>query len=167
MNSYQNDVMPTNEWFEKIKAHVDFKGKSVVDYGCAEGIMSKLAKEAGAKYVCAIDNQEHYQPSEGVIFLKADIDERIVYGEIKIFSMIIHWIDKDETLKHIQDCEKAIIIFREKNPGYQIPINGKWFPTLDELDETLDGFRRVHSELLMVQDNDKRITLAIYEKDLH
>lgn len=154
--------MPTNEWFEKIAKHVDFKGKSVIDYGCAEGIMCKHAKQAGATYVLGIDNQQHFQPHEGVVFANEEIGVKQA-ADIKMFSMIIHWIGKDEFIKHA-DSSEVVVIFREPNPGYQIPINGKWFPTLQELSVALNGYSLIHNELLLEQDNNKRVTLAIYDR---
>lgn len=164
--NYQNGVMPTDEWFEKIKAHVDFVSKVVIDFGAAEGIMSNLAVKAGAIWVKAVDNQVHFLPSPKVAFINMNIenfgyDKRVDVG---IFSMIIHWVGKKELLRQAKNIDTLAIIFREKNPGYQIPINGKWFPTLKELTATLKGFKLKHSEVLMEQDNNKRIILAIYDK---
>lgn len=163
---YQNGVMPTNKWFEKIKAHVDFKEKKVIDIGCAEGIMSKLAKEAGASNVEAIDiKEEHFQPSGEVHFIHGKIEDNLwLSGDVAILSMIIHWIGKEETLRQIQYQDTVVIIFREPNEGYQVPQNGVWFPTLKELSKTFKGFKLKHTEKLMEQDNGKTIRLAIYEK---
>lgn len=163
--NYQNGVMPTNEWFEKIKAHVDFKGKCVVDFGAAEGIMSQLAVESGAIWVKAVDNQFHFIPSPKVAFINVNI-ENFSYDkkvDVGIFSMIIHWIDRKELLRQAKNIDTLAIIFREPNEGYQIPQNGKWFPTLEELNKTLNGFNLKHTEELMEQDNGKTIRLAIYD----
>lgn len=162
--NYQNGVMPTNEWFEKIKNHLDFKGKTVVDYGCAEGMMCILSKQAGASRIIGIDNQGNFYPHKYIDFRKEDIGKKYD-SDIKIFSMIIHWIGKEEFLKQI-DSQEAVVIFREKNEGYNHPANGVWFPTLDELSDTLKGFKLKHDEVLMEQDNHKRIILAIYEKNI-
>src|SRR3990167_4201984 len=135
--NYQNGVMPTNEWFEKIKAHVDFKDKSVVDYGCAEGIMSILAKDSGSFKVIGIDNKT-YPYYEGVDFRQEVIGKQYK-ADIKIFSMIIHWIGKEETQKQA-DSKTVIYIFREANSGYNYPTNGCWFPIREELDKFMKGF---------------------------
>lgn len=163
---YQNGVMPTNEWFSKVQQYVDFKGKTVVDIGCAEGVMAKLAKQAGASNVQAIDNQEeHFEPSDGVEFTHGKIENHLwLSGDIMILSMIIHWIGEKETLRQIENQNTLVIIFREKNHNYEIPTNGVWFPTLEELTNTLKGFKLKHHELLMVQNEDQNIILAIYVK---
>ena len=165
---YQDGVMPTTEWFEKIKAYVIFKYKTVVDFGCAEGIMCKLAKEAGAYNVIGVDEQEHFIPSEGVQFMHKKITEVEFrnYG-IGIFSMIIHWIGKEEFIKHANNGKHIIVIFREKNDGYQIPTNGVWFPTQEELDKNLPLFNKVHDDCIFEQDSGKKIRLAIYERKKH
>ncbi len=169
---HEQGVFPTLEWFEKIKAHVDFKDRSVADFGCAQGMMSILAKRNGAAKVVGVDNQ-----GENINFariLAKDLDIDFIYGniednrsdhyDIKILSMIIHWIGFMETLRQSRYTNKLIIIFREANEAYDHPDNGKWFPTLEQLDDTFRGFSRKHSEVLMEQDNHKKIVLAIYDR---
>ncbi len=158
--------MPTDEWFEKIKAHVDFKDKFVIDYGCAEGIMCYLAREDGANHVIGVDNQGNYDASlSGIQFIHDYIEE---YGteinDIGIFSMIIHWVGDKEFRRLAVHSNEVVVVFREPNEGYQVPINGKWFPTEEELDQTMSGFTKIHSEELMEQDNGKKIRLCIYDR---
>lgn len=158
--------MPTDEWFSKILKYVDFKGKSVIDYGCAEGRMCRLAKDAGARWVTGIDSEASFELAMDIDFELENIkDYKPEKHDMGIFSMIIHWIGKEETVRQLPALNTAIIIFREPNEGYQIPQNGKWFPTLKELDKTLSGFSRKHTEVLHTQDNNKTIRLAIYEKN--
>jgi len=170
---YQNGVMPTDEWFEKIKAHVDFKGKTVFDYGCAEGIMCKLASEAGAKRVTGIDNQfdkvdkarELTKNCEGVDILGCSIRQVIplkLGHYIPIFSMIIHWIGKEEFIRLSYNAETIIVVYRTPSSGYE-QQNGIWFPTQEELDELI-GVKPIHTEHLLNQGEDKNIVLSIYDK---
>ncbi len=173
--NYQNGVMPTNEWFEKIKAHVDFKGKNVIDFGCAEGVMSFLALKEGANSVIAIDNQP--EMIEQVKFLTRDFDniridlkdlDEASFGieetDIGIFSMIIHWIGNEFLVMETMRMSKVVIIFRLANDGYAIPTNGIWFPTEEGLDNVMVDFTKIHSEELMEQDNGKKIRLCIYDR---
>lgn len=175
--AYQNGVMPTNEWFNEIKEHVKFNGKTVLDVGCAEGVMCLLSLKEGAKSVNGIDEQmEMIERAEklteeysNVLFIHGKTKDKIMVGnaDIGIFSMIIHWIGMEEFLRLTKCFKTIVVIFRERNPGYQIPINGKWFPTLQELHSLMKekGFRRNYSEVIMVQDSEKRISLAIYDKE--
>lgn len=160
--NYQNGVMPTNEWFKIINTHVDFNRKSVVDYGCAEGVMCELAKDAGASKVVGIDNKPIASTRTDIDFIQENIHGKY-NADIKIFSMIIHWIGKDEALRQT-DSEELVFIYREPNAGYNIPTHGSWFPTLNELRNLFKGYRLVHEEALMEQDNNKKISIAIFRK---
>ena len=157
--TYQNGVMPTDKWFEKVKIHVSFDGKSVVDYGCAEGEMCRLSKEAGAIKVTGIDH-EHDPKHQGINFVNEKIG-KLYNADIKIFSMIIHWIGKEEFLRHL-DAKQIIVIYRTPSSGY-IEQNGIFFPTQEELDKLI-GVKPIYTELLMNQGEDKNIVLAIYDK---
>ena len=168
-------VMPTVDWFERIKANVNFKDKTVVDVGSCEGVFSYLIKKEGAKVVMAVEEQED-RMAEAISLFKAT-DTPVVCENVKIqqiefkepwdiffLSMIIHWIGEEEVKKLLPHCNEVVIIFREKNHNYEIPTNGVWFPTVEELDKSMVGFKRKHSELLMTQNEDQNIILAIYVK---
>ena len=72
--------------------------------------------------------------------------------DIIMCNMILHWLDSAEAeFRRIADAtkESLVIIFRETNKHYQIPVNGKWFPTITELDVLAQscGFRSLGSLL--------------------
>lgn len=167
---YQIDTFPTVEWFNEFG--VDWNQKRVVDYGCAEGVMSHLAKEAGASRVLGIDKDikrilqaRHDYP--GIQFVNTHIEPGDRH-DIGIFSMIIHWLDGQEQFRYLlkQLTETAIIVYRKQNDGYRIPENGNWFPTSEELDFFLSSccYDLVKHKLLMTQDNGKEIELRVYRK---
>lgn len=154
--------MPTDEWFKKIQAHIDFKGKSVIDYGCAEGRMCELAKDADANRVVGIDEHPVASTRKDIEFIQQKINGRHDHFDIKIFSMIIHWIGKEEFINQLKYSKTIVVIYRTPSSGY-IEQNGIFFPTQEELDKIV-GVKPIHTELLMNQGEDKDIVLAIYDK---
>jgi len=166
---------PTDKWFEKIASYVDFLNKKVIDYGCSTGMLSILAAYDGAT-VLGIDNEKKH--IEKAIKLSNEWGGHAYFAhkeikdmeyptnhDISLFSMIAHWIGKEEVERIIKHTESVLIfIYRPKNDHYQIPENGTWFPTQEELDKVCKDFEKIHTEVLQVQDNDKKIVLAIYEK---
>lgn len=153
--------MPTDEWFKKIQAHIDFNGKSVIDYGCAEGRMCELAKDAGASRVVGIDEHPVASTRKDIEFILQRIEGKHGF-DIKIFSMIIHWIGKEEFINQLNYSKEIVVIYRTPSSGY-IEQNGIFFPTQEELDK-LVGVKPIHTEHLMNQGEDKDIVLAIYDK---
>lgn len=171
-------TFPTLDWFDKIKKHISFKGKIVLDVGSCDGMYSILAFQEGAKEVVGIEQEkEHANDSAQLAniwkvpfsVLNMPVEEVTLtkHFDIVLFPMIIHWIGPFETRKlESWATDYVVFIFREANEGYDKPENGKWFPALKDLDVAFNGLSRVHSEVLMTQDNGKKITLAIYEKVL-
>lgn len=169
---------PTLEWFNKIKARVDFQDKIVVDLGCAEGMFCVLARQAGARMVTGIDSSEariktakqlnsQWGYMNEIIWKNVEDYKYPKMYDITIASMILHWLKNPQIeLKRIKakTKEKFVIIHRTHNPAYQVPENGLWFPTNEALDIEMDGWHNIHKELLLVQDNQKEVWLNIYEK---
>lgn len=169
----EKGVFPTLDWFKAIKPHVDFKDKYVIDFGCCDGVLSILSKKEGAEKVSGIEHEQeklthasHLAKGLDITWVLEDI-KKLPTGkfDIGIFSMIIHWIGKGEVKRWIPFADTFIYIYRQANVFYDHPDNGYWFPTQEELDIFMKGFSRKHSELLMEQDNNKKIVLAIYEKN--
>lgn len=187
MTQYQTLLLPddivkpgafnTLEWFSHITKKVDFKDKDVVDYGCAEGVMSLLAKKSGARKVTGIDKDAERIQQAVDLAIKHKLDfsfynqslcEQKIHADIGIFSLIIHWLDDPQKdlrglLRRID--ETAVILFREKNSGYQ-KQNGNWFPTLEELDTYMKScsFTCSYTKLLQTQDNGKNIYLKVFKR---
>lgn len=169
-------AMPTLEWFDKIKQYVDFKDKTVLDLGCAEGMFSVLARQEGAKMATGIDSDKNRIKVAQDLSAEWGYDNKFHTATIQDFeyphgydiviaSLILHWLpnihnelDRIETITG----QNFITINRTPNPHYKIPENGMWFPTNEELDATL-GFKSKHRERLLVQDNGKEVWLNIYE----
>lgn len=167
-------AFPTEEWWNALRRGIDGPLGSVLDVGCAEGVMSVLALDAGAEYVCGLDiNSERIAlATAAAAGRNADFwvqrSDRLEHGDFRtvILSMIAHWIGKEETARLAKLAERNVaVIFRETNEHYAIPENGTWFPTLEELDATIGGIR-THEEHLMTQDNGKRIVAATYRTDM-
>lgn len=170
----------TPSFFDKIKKVVDFSNKTVVDYGGSDGMLGLLASLSGATTIDYVDSSieatktakdlfSRYQKKANFFNYKVEDFYPVREFDISIFSMILHWIEKPvEELARLLSIakDKVIVIYREKAEGYTVPENGRWFPDQEEMDlvVTRNGFRKIHSELLQVQDNDKKITLSIYER---
>lgn len=163
-------VMPTSEWFAALRRGIDGPLGDVLDVGCAEGVMCRLALEAGANSALGIDsNPERIAvasngPGE---FMIADA---LGFGPARyrtvIMSQIIHWLGASHSLRFFMAATRNLaIVFRLANDHYAIPENGVWFPTLTELDAMVGGVRTSETHL-MTQDNGKEIWAATYRTDL-
>lgn len=170
-------VFDTPYWYDRMRSHVEVKDKALLDVGCNLGMFGIRALQDGASFVEGIDHDT------GVITEAMEIARGYALGgsslrhvsvemykpkrdfDIILFSMIIHWIGKVQFLRLVGYAkDTVVVIFRSKNDGYSIPANGKWFPTLDSLSQWLHGFKLKHNEVLLEQDNNKKIILAVYEK---
>lgn len=174
-------VFPTDEWFEPIADRIPLVGTRVLDIGCAEGMMAILAMNAGAKSAVAVDNdpvrlataatnRDAWHLQRNLELVEADAEHYEPSGpfDVIIMSMLLHWFEDPPAaaLKYAKRSRKYfVVIFREANDGYQ-PGAGNWFPTVVELDYLLSDCTRVMLEPLAVQDNGKRILLAIYRTDM-
>lgn len=86
--------------------HIDFKGKSVFDYGCGTGILAILAKQLGALETVAIDidpkSTENTEKNaiangvEGIEILTGDLE---VVDDNKTFDIILANINRNVILK--------------------------------------------------------------------
>ena len=166
--------MPTPEWFAALLRGVDGPLGAILDVGSAEGVMSVLAREAGADSVLGIGLHDDrmaaaLEATKGDPAIEIREQEaRDFTGSFRtvVFSMMAHWLGPDETARYARMATRNfLIVFREANDHYAIPDNGTWFPTFEELDAVVGGVR-THEELLMTQDNDKRTWAAVYRTDL-
>ena len=172
-------VFPTLTWFKIIRSRISFEGQSVMDVGACDGMYSILAKREGAKEVMAVEPEK--EKIEAMRYLSEKWDEPLTildteiknvrinrHFDILLLPMIIHWIGIPETRRLVSWVQKYVVfIYREANEGYNEPENGVWFPTQKELDKTFKNrLDRIYNEVLMTQDNGKKITLAIYEKNI-
>ena len=174
-------VFPTLEWFDYINEVVPFVGNSVLDVGCAEGMMSLLAARAGARFVTGIDRSEEKTDSarqlqnawhfSNVRFIHCNADEFLCNDDnfdIVIASMILHWLDGySGALRKLADRANKylVVIFRERNSHY-LSEHGRWFPSLTEVSDALGDCALIRSEHIATQDHGKRILLAIYRTDV-
>lgn len=174
-------VFNTPEWFKIINEHVNFKGRSVADFGCAEGVLSLLALKNGAASACLVDHDpnrcraaqdlmaEHYAKNYMVACAPAEsfTEEDAPKSDIVILSMIIHWLEnpaQETALLANKARRHAVIIYRAPNRAYATE-HGHWFPSQRVLDALLAGFNRIHRQVLETQDNGKEIILAIYQRE--
>lgn len=82
-----------------------------------------------------------------------------------IFSMMAHWLGERETARFARLATRNFaVIFRTANDHYA-DSNGHWFPTLEEMDETVGGVRTSET-LLLTQDHGKEVWAATYRTDL-
>ncbi len=163
-------AFPTAEWFAALMEGVDGPLGGVLDVGCAEGVMSRLARDAGAWPVVGIDHNAEriaaageYDGCEFFVMDTADLSS----GTFRtvILSMVAHWLGRDETARLARMAERnVLVVFRYANDHYA-SSNGTWFPRLDELDAIMAG-PRTSERMLMTQDSGKEVWAATYRTDL-
>jgi hypothetical protein len=166
-------TMDTAAWFAALRAGIDGPLGTVLDVGCAEGVMCVLAAQDGADAVLGIGLHPDslaaaraatapYGPSRYVSSRPSCTQgsHRTV-----IFSMMAHWLGEKETARFARLATRNFaVIFRTANDHYA-DSNGTWFPTLEEMDETVGGVRTSET-LLLTQDNGKEVWAATYRTDL-
>lgn len=166
----------TLDWFSLILDYIDFYGHSVIDWGCAEGVMTELAIENGASSAVGVDMDSVRlradEPRAEYIHMRIEdfLQSSAHSGskDISILSMIIHWLEDHDTLREIlwRTHKSAVIIYREAHPGYKKPDNGYWFPDYCELQRFMDscGFRMKAHRFVQRHDGDKVIRLGIFDR---
>ena len=162
----------TPRWFRALRDGIDGPLGSVLDVGCAEGVMCALALDDGATAVQGIDhNAERIAIARaqvpGASFLDMNAADILTPRfRTVILSQIIHWLGADLSRRYFGAAERNLaIVFRPANDHYAIPENGTWFPTFEELDAAVGGVRT--SEMLLeTQDRGKTIWAATYRTDL-
>lgn len=169
-------LFPTDQWFERIAAQVDFNGKTVEDLGCCQFSYGIQALNKGAKSVVGFDNsEERVRQSDELIkqwnygdratVFKDTIetyekiwDSSTLQSDICIWSMILHWLNNPQ--KHIARLKGKTNVFVYRYPQGRAEDTG-WRPTLDELDAVM-GCKHRHAEKLS-ETEAQNIMLAIYE----
>src|SRR5688500_4253838 len=166
-------TMDTEGWFAAILAGIDGPLGDVLDVGCAEGVMCVLAADAGATEVlgiglhddrmfAAIEAASH-RPNVTIREQMASAHHE--HHRTVIFSMMAHWLGPGETARFASLATRNFaVIFRAANDHY-VPENGTWFPTLTEMDRTVDH-PRTSETLLLVQDHGKEVWAATYRTDI-
>lgn len=166
--------MPTRAWFAALLRGIDGPLGTVLDVGCAEGVMCILAAEAGADRVLGIglhDDRMAAALADTAAYPNIEIREQpaSLHEEAHrtvVFSMMAHWLGPDETARFATLAARNFaVIFRTANDHYAIPENGTWFPTLEEMDAVVGGVR-THEELVLTQDRGKEVWAATYRTDL-
>lgn len=173
-------VFPTLDWFREINRSINFDEKTVLDLGCGSGMYSLLAKRAGASEAVGVDESLARCEEFKALFNEYGLPGRVhclrvedtgfdKNYDIVLCNMILHWIDDTVgEFRRIADATNnyLVVIFREANDCYQIPLGGKWFTTEGELTTLAAscGFDRINCILLRVQDNNKRILLMIFKR---
>lgn len=167
-------TMPTEAWFAALMRGVDGQLGSVLDVGCAEGVMSLLALDHGAESVLGIGlhddrlaaAKELTQGAKALTIREMAASEIEDSFDTVIYSMMAHWLGRKETARIASLARRwFLVVFRIANDHYAIPANGHWFPSIEELDETVGGIR-THEELLLTQDNGKEVWAATYRRDM-
>ena len=165
----EQGAFPTAEWFAALMEGVDGALGSVLDVGCAEGVMSRLAVDAGAASVNGIDhNADRIAAAEAnryCVFTVMDAENVSGSWTTVILSMIAHWVGQEETERLAGLADRhVLVVFRLANDHYE-PANGSWFPTFEEMDEAMFGVR-TSERLLLTQDHGKEIWAATYRTDI-
>ena len=115
--TWARGLFPTDKWFEKIAAHVDFKGRSVDDLGCCQFSYGIQALNEGARFVAGIDNSKQRVDQSWALVEQWGLQKKamVVHGSIEelpttainpgnkaditIWSMIIHWLSTPQQQK--------------------------------------------------------------------
>ncbi len=167
-------AMDTPGWVAAIRKGIDGPLGSVLDVGCAEGVMCVLMHLDGASPVLGIGLHDDRMATAlavtesipNITIQEIEAHEYEGRHRTVIFSMMAHWLGPDETARYARMAERNFaIVFRLANDHYA-PENGSWFPTLEELDEVVGG-PRTSETLLLTQDNGKEVWAATYRTDLH
>jgi FkbM family methyltransferase len=166
-------TMDTAAWFAALRAGIDGPLGTVLDVGCAEGVMCVLAAQDGADAVLGIGlHPDSLAAARAATAPYTAVEIREQPAELYsgshrtvIFSMMAHWLGEKETARFARLATRNFaVIFRTANDHYA-DSNGTWFPTLEEMDETVGGVRTSET-LLLTQDNGKEVWAATYRTDL-
>lgn len=167
-------TMPTEQWWRALMEGVDAPLGHVVDVGAAEGVMCLLAARSGADSVLGIGlHDDRMDAARSLVGGQERIEIREQCAEdfaepadTVVFSMMAHWLGQEETRRFASLARRYfLVVFRERNEHYAIPENGTWFPTLDEMDRTVDGIR-THEAVVLEQDRGKRVWAVTYRTDM-
>jgi len=168
---------PTLEWFEKMKEHIDFEKAVVLDLGCNDGMMSILAREAGAVICTGVDKDGERISTAKELSTQYGYMNEFFWKKIEEFkfpkryhvtiaSMVLHELEYPvPQLDRIRPITSHyfVVIYRKASRSYD-KTDGSWFPTEDQMDYVMSGFDRIHSEVLLTEDEDRDIVLGIYER---
>jgi hypothetical protein len=190
LSDYQTVQFPSGEvrggafdtlkFFEQINLFVRFENKSIIDLGCNNFMYSVLARKMGAKEALGIESNKKWVKGSRLLSKLNGFNDKVVHSKVEdffyykrwdvgILAMILHWLeDPAQELRRLAPAikEDMAIIYREKHDGYQIPENGNWFPTQQELDQVMKSisFRNVSHGILLEQDSKKFVNLAVYKR---
>lgn len=171
-------VFPTYTWFLEWAAHVELKGKKLLDVGCGEAMYSIHASNDGAECTALeFDDEKWNKAKELIAEWDASIDLVHIDAEkyktkgkfdVVLFPMVIHWFKEKESIRRLAKLGKdhIVFIYREENDDY-LPSHGNFFPTKNELIELL-GFPvkvKMHKKLAQ-QDAGKKIMLLVLERQV-
>lgn len=113
--------------------------KKILDIGCGKGLMSKFFDKKGAKAI-GIDLKRISEDTENFKFIEGDISKEDFRenNDLIIASLVLHFFDKEETLKIIERMKSAT-----SKKGYNFLIcmsdqekhsnQEKFYPTLQEI----------------------------------
>ena len=95
-------------------------GKNVLDFGCGDLTYSKIAKEAGAKEIYALDIKRPSKMVEGIKFLQENAENTSLmdnYFDLIICKGLIEYINLRKCIKEIKRLLKSngIVIFQTKD----------------------------------------------------
>jgi len=178
---YQTTPMPdgtlvkglfaTDEWFRRIKKHVDFEGKDFLDIGCCTCSYGIQAVAGGARSVIGVDESAGRISESRQILDTYGVDNiELIHQrvedffparryDIAIFSMVIYWIeDAEYHVKRLVDKVDgpAIFVFRLGEHDGSVYFQ----PTVSELSQVVGRFPAVEETL--VHTDEQHIELVIF-----
>jgi SAM-dependent methyltransferase len=109
---YTENVADNDRFFGRFGAEPEWRGKSVLDFGCGYGALSGRAAERGAARVLGVDTNslpirwaKEFVKGEGVIFTDTDVAN--VHDS---FDLIL----TKDTLEHVDDVEHILRLLADR-----------------------------------------------------
>lgn len=102
---------PTTKMMMLAMLEIDFKGKSVVDFGTGTGILSILAAQLGAKFVEAIDNDDWSIENVKENISLNNVDGIQVFKaehlhDVKTVDIVLANINKNVLIEHVKSIRE-------------------------------------------------------------
>lgn len=159
MNPYQRIIrdgvvlqpghVDTQKEFSDLTAGIDLQNRFVLDVGCNLGEMCRLAKDAGAAYVCGIDkNSEFIWEARK---LNPDVEFKVSFArratgnyDVAIAAAVFHYVtDQDTFFNQIARCAKILTMSVWIVPGSGAIMvrsdRGLWVPTREGFEAVACG----------------------------
>ncbi len=119
-------------------AQIDFKGKTVFDYGCGTGILSVVAAKEGAAHIVGVDIQPESKENSDEHARLNQVEDQCAFfeGGIELvrnqkFDVILANINLSVIQKYFEELKQMI------NPGGYILLSGIMVYDIEKMEQTI------------------------------